>query len=166
MISKTDKNIEDFVTFEQAKKLKELGFDWKCTHFYDYFDPDMLISAGRIVNEGGAAYALTVDKLSENFNLDDPDIFERASAPTLAQTQKWLMEKQKLFVISEVYFKNCMDGDYTNPEYEYIIVNFRDGGALRTESGSLFPQRLFTTYEQAISEGIDKALEILKEDEV
>lgn len=150
--------MEDFVTFEQAKKLKELGFDWKCTHFYDYFDPEILISAGKIVNEGGVVYALTVDKLSFNFNFE----VERASAPTLAQVQKWLREKQNLFVISDVYFKNCMDSDYTNPEYEYIIVDLRDGDALRTESGSLFPHRLFTTYEQALSAGIDHAVKLLK----
>lgn len=26
---------EDYVTFEQAVRLKELGFDWGCTHGYD-----------------------------------------------------------------------------------------------------------------------------------
>lgn len=133
--------MEDFVTYDQAVKLKELGFDWETFGFY----------LGATLNTKVPSWKIT--------NTTDLPI---VSAPTLYQAQKWLREKQNLFVISDVYFKNGMDNNYTNPEYEYIIVILRDVGVLRTESGSLFPQRLFTTYEQALSAGIYQALRLIK----
>lgn len=61
---------EDFVTFEQAVKLKELGFDWECISKYNE-EHKFVICA----------------KFRDN-NQSDWDI----SAPTLSQAQKWLRE--------------------------------------------------------------------------
>ena len=63
---------EDFVTYEQAVKLKELGFDWDTIAFYL---ETVLIT--KIINW-------------HTTNATDLPIF---SAPTLAQAQKWLREK-------------------------------------------------------------------------
>lgn len=63
---------EDYVSFEQAKALKELGFDWKCETFY------------HLDNWCGLSHS----GMSENHNM-----FEKCiSAPTLSQAQKWLRE--------------------------------------------------------------------------
>ena len=35
LIINKDMNIEDFVTYEQAVKLKKVGFNWECNHYYD-----------------------------------------------------------------------------------------------------------------------------------
>lgn len=118
---------EDFVTFGQAFRLKELGFDWECNHWYHYLEPDKIIECQTYCNHNS---------------------FERPySAPTLYQTQKWLREKGLIINIhyDPVYYY----GDIYNEgksDFEYFI----------TEN--------FETYESVLSVMIDKALEILKEE--
>lgn len=69
---------EDYATYEQAKVLKELGFDWKCYTFYHEDNWCGLSDSG----------------MCENHNMFDKCI----SAPTLAQTQQWLFEKCDVWV--------------------------------------------------------------------
>ena len=86
--------MEDFVTYEQAKALRELGFDWECNHFYD-------ASNERPNLRGGY----------DDFNHDGP--YDDTSAPTLAQAQKWLREVKGV----KVYVKPL----FSSEEYEYWI---------------------------------------------
>ena len=65
---------EDFVTFDQAKRLNELGFDWECHEYY--YNPTQ-----RIIYTYG----------SNCFDFDN-----MTKAPTLAQAQKWLREVKGL----------------------------------------------------------------------
>ncbi len=64
---------EEYVTYEQAVKLKELGFDWECNQYYlsDYEDIINHTKGAYNHNDNGLAY----------------------SAPRLDQAQKWLREK-------------------------------------------------------------------------
>ena len=79
---------EDIVTYDQAVKLKELGFDWDCNYFYHLYDELATLS--------------TLPKY-ENFNKFD----KNWSAPTLAQVQKWLFEKCDVWIeISLLNFPN------------------------------------------------------------
>lgn len=64
---------EDYVTFEQAKRLKKFGFNWKCDHWYTS-DKELCYS-GR--------YEF------------DPIV---VMAPTLAQVVKWLYEISGYFI--------------------------------------------------------------------
>lgn len=126
-------NHEDFVTYEQAQQLKELGFDWKCYAYYDKRRQDGIIDR-----------ALKF----QNYNYDN-DYMNSVSTPTLAQVQKWLREKGKIILINVVpelkqYYWNLYDESFS----------FR--GACNEN---------YNTYEQALSAGIDKALELLKEQE-
>lgn len=127
--------MEDYVTSEQAKKLKELGFDWECNHIYkkDFFNQwsffHCLQDAYGNHNQGGKGEAITI------------------SAPTLAQAQKWLREKGKIILINVVpeikqYYWNLYDESF----------HFR--GACNEN---------YNTYEEALSAGIDKALALLKQ---
>ena len=154
-------NNEDFVTYEQAAKLKELGFDWECTHFYDCFDLDILISSSEIVsNDGGVAYTISVDNLSHNFNLDNGDGFNGASAPTLAQVAKWLREVKDIII--GIDFDNWHD-KYECHVYKrmgYSGENIRDTYGSRLVTNEFHED--FDTYEEALSEGINKAIELLK----
>lgn len=69
---------EDFVTYEQALQLKQLGFDWKCYTFYHWDNWCGLSHSG----------------ICENHNM-----FEKCiSAPTLAQVMKWLDEKYGIWI--------------------------------------------------------------------
>ena len=90
------------VTFEQAKRLKELGFDWKTQYFYT---PNEFIR-----------YSATMF----NFNECNDDINVGSyccSAPTVAHALKWFRDVKKMysdggFYISEkkwrfYYGKQC-----------------------------------------------------------
>lgn len=119
---------EDFVTFEQAAKLKELGFDWKCMKGYAHYPNESV---------------RTFNAQEENINGEYNEWCY--SAPTLAQAQKWLREVKKLLI--EVGYRSYK-------KWSGTVSDFRNG-------------RIYTaiddnnTYEEAISEGIDKALERL-----
>ena len=71
--------MEDYVTFEQAQRLKELGFDWKCFSYYLYSNE---VSLGETPKE-------------YNYIVGNDHI----SAPTLALVQKWLRETKETEVI-------------------------------------------------------------------
>ena len=73
--------MEDFVTYEQAEKLCDLGFDYKCMCCYDEGDFEIV-----------PAYS--------NYNSTDYR-YNLISAPTLAQVQKWFFEEKKIYI--EIY---------------------------------------------------------------
>ena len=143
-------NNEDFVTYNQAVKLKELGFDWKCNHYYDIKTKEFL----------------PVDCFNCDGYVDADDLYDSnppkdiitygVSVPTLAQSQKWLREKYKLWLepvicIQNVNHYSCDIYDLkTADEYNYM------------DSPTTDIEGTFHTPEEALSAGIDKAIEIIK----
>lgn len=130
---------EDYVTFEQALKLKELEFDWKCNHYYD--------SSPQILHEECQSY-LT------NYSHTNNTSF--ISAPTLAQVQKWLREKYKFWLEPVICFTNI--NRYSCDIYDLKTAdeeNYIDEPITDIEG-------TFNTPEEALSAGIDKALELIK----
>lgn len=67
-------NNEDFVTYRQAVKLKELGFDWETYAHYHFNKIDGLPDK-------------YPDVTFDNYNCSSLEMY---SAPTLSQAQKWL----------------------------------------------------------------------------
>lgn len=122
---------EDYVSFKQAKKLKELGFDLDCEYIY------YLISNNNI--------PIFESYCTANYN----EMERNWNAPTLSEAQKWLREvKGKIIIPCTMHRENIM-------KYDVYIVD---------EPIDLFDHSEgFDTYEQAISAGIDKAIELLKE---
>ena len=81
----------------------------------------------------------------DNFNIDYNDDEIVCSAPTLAQVQKWL--KYKGYVIESSYLET----------YLYSVsIKF-----IKT-SNILWIHKKCKTYEEALSVGIDKCIEIIK----
>ena len=74
---------EDFVTYEQAEKLKELEFGELV--FYCYTEGDETLKVGE-----------------EPINWNNGVSF--LSAPTLAQVQKWLRKEKNLFVEPRLFY--------------------------------------------------------------
>ena len=135
-----------YVTHRQAKRLKALGFDWKCNAFYS-----------KVSNN------IRKRKVAFNFNSNDTQKRSHngiSSAPTLAMAQKWLREKYEIIVLVEVCYKNYMQNDFSVLEYEYVVVN-HPCGARRTSS-RVTDNLLFNTYEQALSSGIDRSLTLIE----
>lgn len=137
---------EDYVTYEQAMKLKDLGFDWKCNYYYEgNGNHPTLHESTQFYMRSASPY---VSEFYHNFN--DPTnkhgqpVNPQCSAPTISQAQKWLREVKETEVI--VNFIN-------EGIYNYIIY----GKYVNINSKTHF------NYEQALSIGINAALELLKE---
>ena len=143
---------EYYVSYEQAKRLHELGFDgvekyYVTENFCLGSDPYFFntYSVGDLVND------VVVYFVNEN-NEDD---FRGIPAPRLEQAQAWLREKGIFLMIDPRYYQGDALKDV---KWCFIIQPLDDiGGQYRSERCG----KLFDTYESALSKGIDKALELL-----
>lgn len=138
-------NHEDYCSFKLSKKLKEKGFDWQCSNFYGYnSNSEPMFCDG--VNAAGM-------KLFINDNYNN-EIFKDAavcSAPTLSHAQKWLREVHKIDMVIEPQLGYRTGCKLYNPKHKYIILLV----------DSAYQGNYVDTYEQALSEGITKALELI-----
>ena len=129
------------VTFEQAKALKELGFPDDTSYQacpYCYFGKDLI----DIQNNN-------VSALNPKWReVKDEDI---CSAPTLELAAKWLRDNKNISI--------CPNIEPCNNFIMYSIKSIYDTNG--NYVGSL-GDKLFESYEEALSVGIDKVIEILK----
>lgn len=126
-------NHEYYVSYEIAKLLKELGFDWECN--YHYANSNMLC---------------------HGFCNNDPIFKVIMSAPTLEVAQRWLRE------IKGVHMCVKADAASINCKYFVtVIISDTKWGNVQNENKKTI--LLFNTYEEAQEAGIKKALEIILE---
>lgn len=85
--------MEDFVTFEIAKKLKEKGLREKC--FYCYRNRDGKSYANHLYDNDCETY-ITSNELLYSHN---SNVSSRIDAPTISQVLKWLREEKKLYIM-------------------------------------------------------------------
>lgn len=123
---------EDFVTYEQAEKLKELGFNWKCYAFYDEGTLD----------EGLDCYNRAT---FENCNKWRDNL---CSAPTLAQAQRWLRERFGRDLVISPRF-NSETGERIGYFWKCSQRTDLNISILKTHN----------TYEEALSEAITTILD-------
>ena len=134
---------EEYVTYEQAVKLKELGFAEKVNHGYlkkISIEPEL--SVGDLKEVHG--------KVPKNYNDKRKGAGKGLffySAPRLDQAQQWLREEKGIFV--GVTYDNNMS-NYNPYGFRVQIPMCNDRSALG-----------FHEYNLALSAGIDKALELL-----
>lgn len=130
----------DYVSYPLALALKKAGFDWPCDHYYCAFD-----------NETDVRFWSIHTAQSQNGlrTLKDKVI---ADAPTLAAAQKWMREVHNWHIIVEpIYWENLT--------YEFKLWHkFR--GYENANRGFYF-----STYERALSAGIDMALKLFERKE-
>jgi hypothetical protein len=132
--------MEDFVTFELAKKLKEKGFTCELPFaMYNELGKFYLLttSAPYYVNSSGSKYR-------EYYGYDDFDECDFI-APTIYQVLKWLREEKKLHIIIPASF----DRDYW---WEVRDFNRKLSEYSISELG---------TYEEAAIDGIKYLLDNL-----
>ena len=141
--------MEDFVTYEQAIKLKNLGFDWDCGYYYNECNQNFM------PNTNDSYGMLNTNDLLDNINR----IWNCISAPTLSQAQKWLRNIKDIIIVID--FDNWCEkyGCHVYKKTIYNSENIKDsyGSMLVTNESN----EDFDSYEQALSMGIDKALELL-----
>ena len=139
---------EQLISFEIAKLAKEKGFDWKCQHYFSSAHPEIGIDVEEGFNHAQSSkgtYVGPKDILIDR-NSYKGGIFSR---PTQSLLQRWLREKHKIDVLPsllEMYFQA------SNPKYVTKISHY-----LRVQEFT----KDYGTYEEALEEGLQKALKLI-----
>ena len=124
---------EEYVSYSQAVKLKELGFDWECLYFYPITSCLGIKRNCSHANFNSFEMSFNCDKYGEIF-----------SAPRLDQAVAWIWDKYKLWI--EVTIK-------AHNDLTLCIVDEYGGVKFIGDGKDSIP----STYVA----GIDKALELL-----
>lgn len=127
----------DFCPYELSKKLKEYGFDEPCSGKYVDCpkDPTLFRRMGY-----------------QAWNLEKDEVI----APSLYEAQKWLREEKGI----DVLVWNCACGygweiSKADPQSRGTTLKFYDDNGEDRDSG------MWLTYENALSAGINVALQLL-----
>lgn len=140
---------KNFVTYEQALVLKELGFNENCSHYYEN---DELVASHELFYADEyyfrEEYIISVDTLSMNFNDNSYDNANRLSAPTLEQAQNWLKDNKNIYPFYVFILKHS---------WNYVVYDVEMAEPIKCSTIS------YNSWEEALSAAIDKCLEILKE---
>ncbi len=125
--------MEDFLKYEEAVALKELGFDWKCLAWYEEFIPEI---------------RLDFDVIEE---FDIP-------APLYSQTFRWFRKKYNIDGEVCPYNLSRREAKIINNKHgkKYIII-INDN-----ETEELKTMIFYDTYEEAELACIRKLIEIVK----
>ena len=140
--------VEDYVSFETAKLLKEKGFDEYCRTIYNAGVFCSIASLDCRWNEGYGE--LIEEKQNSDFSIYDNAI----SAPTLQMAMKWLREVHNLSVRPRY--------DEVEDEKEHLYyVWFFDILSMNPYKTLVEPIHGYSTYEEACEAGIKYCLEKL-----
>lgn len=124
---------EGYVNYKQAAKLKQLEFSGEATGKFCDCPKDPTLFHGM---------------LYQSWNLDSDELL----APTLSQVQKWLRETKCVEVVVEPRFSN-----YKRIGYDWVLFDDCSGDYTMRA-----PFPFASTYEGALSAGIDAALELIE----
>lgn len=138
--------ITDYVDFKTALALKKAGFNEPCDSYYIKDNaPD-----------GTAWIVPTTYREDFNADYDCPFCKPLCSAPTLAQAQKWLREVRGI----DVLVWNCACGY----GWEISKADTQSRGTtlmVYDDNGEDMDSGMWLTYENALSAGINVALQLL-----
>ena len=132
-------NNEDFVTHEQAVRLKELGFDWWVNHYYENNE----LCEGFVDEDEDPDLNSDYPTAYGNYNFGRNSF----SAPTLSQVQNWFLEKKKIFI--EIYA-----GDYLNSFGYELKFDWVDNHRYCCQG--------YRTLRETLSAGIDAAIKYVE----
>jgi hypothetical protein len=130
---------KEFVPYEQALDLKELGFDEPCILLYRGLDTQPVCQMG---------YEFKIEKNSD-FN-DETNYW--LTVPLYQQAFRWFREKYDLF--------GCIDLHTSTPIHWYIRIDdiIKNDYVYHSEDNDL----KFKTYEEAELECLKQLIEIVK----
>lgn len=119
--------MEEFVTYEQAKLLKELGFNWECDHWYHPDDKNRFYES----------------------RYDNHNKFEKPySAPTYSQVHRWLMDVKRI-VIGIIPSYDIQDNGTYDWRYWYKIY-LSSGQLLWSEVSETYEHALECAIEDTL----------------
>jgi len=140
---------EDYCSYEISKALKAAGFDEPCDHYWykAYTNSDEMV-----LRQASA----------DDYNNDDWSV-PHCSAPHIFHAQKWLREKWGIHVDACVFSDYSTDADGNVCDrwdfWGFDLYAVVGGEKMIEDDGE------YDSYEQALSEGIKSALELIKEGE-
>ena len=137
---------KDYCDYETCVALKELGYNRGA---YAYYFPnhkeDLIFNTHQM-------RGCSINEMLKGYNTYPKDVMghELIDAPTMWEAQKWLREEKKIDVGA------TWDNDEDN-WYVYIKkIGFPDW------SGTSVSHSCYSSYEEALSEGIKEAVKLLK----
>ena len=125
--------IEELVTLETAKLLKEKGFNWKCEH---------IIDCNKVITKYDFPQSMSCCT-----EIDDEPV--EFLCPTLYIAQKWLRETKNLHI--EIFY---MRGDY----WVYGILTIPEHDLARLSDRPIIH---YKSYEEVLEAGIQEALKLI-----
>ena len=138
---------KEFVTYEQALALKELGFDEPCLVVWPGIEGQKLGYDGRYFS---LVKGYKNSKLSKEVKKYAPGIIDVA-APLYQQVFRWFREKHNLF--SEIQMDRT-----TEPKFCFVIFKYEHFG--NYEKVEVDEWYLYRTYEEAEQVCLTKLIEI------
>ena len=143
--------MEDFVTFEIAKKLKEKGFLEECFATYSLYGG--IFKLNEIDADKIASYNLNIlDKCFKKcYNYYIKGSY--CDAPTISQVMKWLREKKKIYINIDVNYIVCKYEESIY-KYRFYITNLSNHDRDATLED-------FDSFEECALAGINYALDYL-----
>ena len=139
---------EQLISFETAKLAKEKGFEMETYRWY-YSINGLNGKVGS--STMGMSYLKNHSKRGKLYY----------SAPTQSLLQKYLREKEHLYVVVqlELQYTREIDQDGKNPHYvpEGWYYSINDDAYSRGGSG-----KVFNTYEEALEDGLKETLKLIK----
>jgi hypothetical protein len=137
---------ENFITYEQALALKELGFNEPCL-LEEYFEDSQCVSEWAY--EEPFKINTELDHLTDKFNADDDEHYEYSVAvPLKSQVFKWFRKNSSINGIVLYYGKD---------QWNIEILDYKGNELIQIEDNT------FWSYEEAESACIDELIELIKE---
>jgi len=136
----------EFIPYEQALELKELGFNEECSAYYFVYQDKLRFSYAAIENDFDSGNDIIDYVTNSDFHK------EYATAPNYRQIFRWFREKQGLF--ARVDFNSRYDD--LPPYYDYIIGDMNHYVVLNVINEE------FATYEEAELACLKKLIELVK----
>ena len=130
-------DMEDFVTYEIAVKLKEKGFNDECNAYYEPLKHCLNLSR-----------VLQTNSLTENYNC--------ITAPTISQVLKWLREVKGIDVLPQRGHIN-LDNNGKVTRYYNVNIYFERRFACTLDND----EQDYSPYEQAALAGIEYVIDNL-----
>ena len=141
-------NISNYVSFDLAKRLREMGLDILCVAHYDY-------SGVFHFNQIEEGFDIDITDILRSYNSEST--YNKVDAPTISDVIDWLFVEHDLYI--QTYPDTNGDG-HTSFGYTVTDIYTRERRVL---SGDTEDKDLYTFDVLAKAKAIECALEMLKE---
>lgn len=139
---------EEFVPYEEALALRDLGFNELCSHEYNLCDDKIILQYYEDGITNIDLEILTDDINDENMENEDIKLIDPSfTAPLYQQAFKWFREKYN--IVGEI------NSYYSDKEWSFnydVVTIFKEKAS-----------DIFNTYEEAELECLKKLIEIVKQ---